>query len=776
MEEEIKNLREQLRKEQSLREEAERRQEEAHRRQEEAQRRQEAAEERLNGSVLTQYLDRSHSISILLQVITDPSSTTGGVTTKPEGRLFPNRIVPWDDFISKQEEVWQSLSTVPSFTSKAVFPSQSQLDYVQSVLNPVSSEEGLRIFAFNFLETAVQKLVQAACDDPQLRERLGLQGTISFESHTNLGDAASISSSMKKLSIGDGSEGPGRGPRPETQRVPKPKPAVRGKVGIADQFCIYRRHNAVDTAVLAIEYKPPHKLSWQEVRVGLQSEIQPERDVIGQHGTDFAFHSRALAAAVITQLFSYMVNKGLRYGYVYTGEALVFLYIRAHDPSVVYYTVSVPKEDVQDDDETRLHQTAIAQVFAFMLQAIRAEPPTMDWYDGIPKLGIWEVEVDQMVKDIPNKVREDGKKGREKDKSFKPPQWKGFMRSPIRTRSCKPQGTTAKPRDGGDDDDDDDEGTGGNQDPGTPTPTQRRQRGPNAASSSRRGGRGQQARQGTGQEKQQTEQSEGVQGKDAPKPHKPHIRDRPFCTHKCLLGLAYGGRLDKTCPNAQDHGKNHLDRREFLRLVRAQLASDRGANADAIAMGRTGAVGSTVKVRLSSHGYTLVAKGMERHNVDRLQHENKVYEHLRSLQGKKVPVCLGTLDLVLPYYHDGGVYTHFLFLSWAGWPVWVRAKDIGQSTLTRGVTTAYSAIHKMRVLHHDAALRNILHDAETGKIMVIDFERSEFFDREPLAPVGVRRLNGQGKLAASPEKGGQLANHFAQEVELALWKVSDCFK
>lgn len=50
--------------------------------------------------------------------------------------------------------------------------------------------------------------------------------------------------------------------------------------------------------------------------------------------------ARVLAAAVVTQLFSYMIGKGIQYGYVCTGEAFVFLYV-PDDPATVYFSVCV---------------------------------------------------------------------------------------------------------------------------------------------------------------------------------------------------------------------------------------------------------------------------------------------------------------------------------------------------------------------------------------------------------------------------------------------------
>lgn len=86
---------------------------------------------------------------------------------------------------------------------------------------------------------------------------------------------------------------------------------------------------------------------------------------------------------MVTQLFSYVVGRGLQYGYACTGETFIFLHIPT-DPSIVYFSVSVPNPDVMDDDETRVHRTAVAQVFAFTLQALRAKPALRDmlWPGG----------------------------------------------------------------------------------------------------------------------------------------------------------------------------------------------------------------------------------------------------------------------------------------------------------------------------------------------------------------------------------------------------------
>ncbi|KXJ84855.1 hypothetical protein Micbo1qcDRAFT_169896, partial [Microdochium bolleyi] len=465
----IEELRRLLGEEKRRREEAEsraldeqRRREDEQRRREDEQRRREVAEELATASqlqALPQYLEACHSLDLAIQVVTDRSLTTQGDTTNPTGRLFPRRIIPWDDFSTKQEEVWDDLSIGSLFSSVLAFPSQHQLEYVRSLLKPISSEQGLRDFERDVVENAVQKLVDGIFMDTVLRRALGLQGTVTFESHTNLGttDNDPISEPMERLSLGSvGASAVGAmvtAPASAAQppaAAPKARRKARGKGNRADQFCIYRTSDGQNVPALAIEYKAPHKLSVDELVICLESEIRPERDVINKDGQGVAFMAKSLAAAVVTQLFSYMIGKGIQYGYVCTGEAFVFLHI-PDDPANVYFSVCVPSLDVMEDDETRLHRTAAAQVFAFILQALRTRPPPESWHDEAERLDTWAVEYDDILKSFPTTEREHKEP---RASPYKPQRWKGFKRSPIRTRSrCQQPKTHAGPREDDDDDD-----------------------------------------------------------------------------------------------------------------------------------------------------------------------------------------------------------------------------------------------------------------------------------------------------------------------------------
>lgn len=266
----VEELRRRLQEEQRRREEAEsravkdqRRRKEAENRALEAQRRRDAAEELAVASqpqTLQQYLEACHSLYLAIQVVTDRSLTTQGEATNPAGRIFPRRIIPWDDFATRQEEIWHDLSIGDSYPMPA-FPSQHQMEYVRSLLKPISSELGLRDFERDVVENAVQKLVDRAYTDSLLRSSLGLQGTVTFESHTNLGTTDDpISEPLEHMSLGTGSTGPtdpASGPKPPA--AARARRRARGKGNRADQFCIYRTSDGQKVPALAIEYKAPQQ-------------------------------------------------------------------------------------------------------------------------------------------------------------------------------------------------------------------------------------------------------------------------------------------------------------------------------------------------------------------------------------------------------------------------------------------------------------------------------------------------------------------------------------
>jgi hypothetical protein len=67
-------------------------------------------------------------------------------------------------------------------------------------------------------------------------------------------------------------------------------------------------------------------------------------------------------------------------------------------------------------------------------------------------------------------------------------------------------------------------------------------------------------------------------------------------------------------------------------------------------------------------------------------------------QGNNIPVCLGLIALVLPYYFDGREFEHFLLLSWAGRPLSRCIDEINKTFAIDLTTKAYAELHWLQVL------------------------------------------------------------------------------
>jgi hypothetical protein len=137
---------------------------------------------------------------------------------------------------------------------------------------------------------------------------------------------------------------------------------------------------------------------------GFKGEIQPAEEIINKEGDDFEFLSKSLVVAVVTQLFSSMVRKGVQRGYIFTGEATIFLFI-PDDFTAIHYHLSIPYLDFQKDDENRFHRTSVAQISAFVLTTLAAEAPSQSWHNAAIGLDTWAVEYIDILKKIPETIR-----------------------------------------------------------------------------------------------------------------------------------------------------------------------------------------------------------------------------------------------------------------------------------------------------------------------------------------------------------------------------------
>ncbi len=206
----------------------------------------------------------------------------------------------------------------------------------------------------------------------------------------------------------------------------------------------------------------------------------------------------------------------------------------------------------------------------------------------------------------------------------------------------------------------------------------------------------------------------------------PEDQIQQYCTQRCLLGLTRGWTLDEACPNVLSHrrhtyGNQHpVGLADFARLVQEQLARD--MDRDCEPLGKRGARGALFQLTLARYGYTFVGKGTLSRFVRHLRHEGDVYRWLEQLQGEVVPVYLGNIDLMPPYYLDGQDIVHMLLMSWAG----DEAVKASVPDLAGEVRRTSQEVRAMGVVHGDEREPNMLWNTERRRVMLIDFDRASF--------------------------------------------------
>ncbi|KIW85482.1 hypothetical protein Z517_00873 [Fonsecaea pedrosoi CBS 271.37] len=471
-----------------------------------------------------------------------------------------------------------------------------------------------------------------------------------------------------------------------------------------------------------MEYKAAHKLTLGHTYTGL-NEIDLDDIVQENLDEDIPRRCQRLVAAVLTQAFTCMIAARLEFGCVFTGEALTFLRVPEDDYSCLQYALAVPQGDGFEHDN-RLHLTAIGQLLAFTLRAIQSPRRDLHWQRvAEARLETWQVCLRKLQEDIPDE--------KVPGSEYRPPQGESaqYLRdSPIRRRlhprepvMINDEEHIARRGAISEDDSSDNGGRGHGQTPSRPPTDLQRVR---AQGGLRRG-------------------RATADDEPSPSTHRSHRQRElgPYCSALCLKGLVENGDLDLSCPNAHLHScspKHQLRIQGFRRLVRQILRKDLEYCEELYLWGARGVL---YRLRLPHWGYTVVAKGTRPEFVMDLQHEAKIYSKLRSIQGIHVPVYLGSYTLDRPLQYAGSVsIVHLMVLSFGGYSLnHLRKTPATTDTAIDGLR----AIHKLGILHHDVARRNMLWDPMTGRIIWHDFGQARVY-RPPLTTPAARSVDRRG--------------------------------
>lgn len=587
-----------------------------------------------------------------------------------------------------------------------------------------NSKLSLRLFQHAAVENITADVITRIGDDPSIRTKLGLGSGLAFGGRSSaLEDTADDVQARQT-------------PVTPLSKVPPP-PAPK----FANRNCVYKTSDGRPNQLLfVIEYKPPHKITAQMLRAGLR-EMNVLEDVVDRptipsdEVEKFQYHAEKLVAAAVAQTYGYMLESGVPYSCLVTGEAIVSLWVPDRQPDTVYYHLSEPAQEVtRASGEFDHPRTAIALMLSICVMAIQTPSRPESWRNGaVANARKWNVDMEKILRSMPTSLKKS------------PPVSPAFVPSPLpdqveksspyytrhskrtkpRARRNSDDSPPHNPYHRGDDGDDDDNSGGPKSGP-------------------REKSAGMPIRKSTRHQGGRSEGTAGGEGSKQPNWYpstSSYHYSRAYCTQKCLLGLVQRlSSLDDDCPHVSSHrggcsrNTHPISKQRFCTLVQQQLAKSLDFNCTDLQIG--GSRCMMFKITLASHGYTFIAKGTRDVFIPDLQHEGKMYDRLRSLQGRSIPVYLGNIDLTTPWYALGGVRViHMLLLAYGGTRV-DRSPDVGD--LHAQVKTFEDEIGRFGVQHEDLACRNMLWNPELGRVLFIDFERSTVDTQaEVSAPVEV---------------------------------------
>ncbi|MCJ1250138.1 hypothetical protein MMC30_007364 [Trapelia coarctata] len=705
-------------------------------------------------TTLQQYLKNCHKY-LFHALVARPASTTQENFTSPIGKFIPI-LAEWKSFREDQAVALDYLKDYSQKDRCPRFPSQIETEHMGKCLKRsfVLDEKGTELFIQLSLHDPVMDILDIVSEEADVREKF------------NLNTLSRFRTSMTPV---------GQSIAPST---PKPGGKAKTPTNRPDFYLVkVKEETDLGEPYLIIECKPPFNLRLEHLRERLR-EFDIYNEII--HSSKLFTHSisEKAIAAVLCQAYTYMIQEGLEYGYIATETAIIFLRV-PEDPGVtlLYHLVDVTQEVNNDGLDEMVWHTAVAQTLVFALCACNTTPRSHGWRRGVrDKVKKWK-EDDELTQN--NMTPSPAQRSAPHSTHVPSGRFVADRQSPIRTRNNakalstkqsqpSPKQTTSSTSTCGGDiayqyhrdrssspDPDDYDGS----------PTRKKQKSnayPPMIPQSHNTLTGSQTSR---QSQSKNDRNTPVNNSQTLFPILDCLQNRPYCTQRCLFSLLHGERLDPLCPNTPYHCANStsthhaLSPSSFRQLLRTQLASDLDTNC--VPLGLDGARGALFKLTLASHGYTVVAKGTVPPCVPLLRHEALVYRHLAALQSVDVPVCLGNIDLVHPYYYHAGVeIVHMLLMAWGG--LSLADQRVEHHAREAIMETAMKKIQEKGVVHRDFRPANMLWCEETGGVMVIDFEQSIILPRWKNSKGGKKRKAPLGDI----DNPGQGSNRKKGDGEL----------
>ncbi|QPH18869.1 hypothetical protein C2857_003981 [Epichloe festucae Fl1] len=398
----------------------------------EERQRAEASEEQTRATTLEEYIAACHHLVFSkFGVESDKSLTSRGSITNPRNKLCPTNLEPWPDFIEQQRLASGLLfSVLPA--ELRLFESRNFLSGLGDRISrrPIANEKDLEYFLHNSVEDPIRAIFHQLKEIGDVRGVYEIGGGIIFENHPN-----AISDVTEEV-VDHEISSPPRTPD-QRRRSDQLRP---------DQICVYRSDDGqseIRIMIYVCEYKAPHKLSPTHLRVGLRpmnvyEEVVNRKTIPTSADPEgrFQYHAERLTAAVISQTYHYMIEGGLDYGLLTTGETIVFLKIDWRHPETLYYHLAEPGPEVSAHANHFHSCTAIGQYLAFTLVSMgrlgqRRQHSQEERRLVIPRLKTWAEDFESTLRSIPANERSAPSGS---SSHYEPTTYEDFDRSPYLLR------------------------------------------------------------------------------------------------------------------------------------------------------------------------------------------------------------------------------------------------------------------------------------------------------------------------------------------------------
>ncbi|OJD09608.1 hypothetical protein ACJ73_10188 [Blastomyces percursus] len=263
-----------------------------------------------------------------------PSRSTKGSIPPSTGKYCPTSLRFWSSCPVQLQEIYDSVSPYLQPAGKDAPRPVSSLLVLEDLgrrysSRKLQSERDLEHYERTAVEDYVRDIIDKLCEIPDARKRFRLGDGIMFENHENV-----LQTEESDVQLFDES----------STKHPKP-----------DSFCIHRINDSTNTLVTTVEYKPPPKLSVENLRAGLrpmklweeivQSDTIPKSDE-QRKDEKLKYNAEQLTCSVLVQEYHVMIQAGLEYSYITNGFAIVLLRVPYSEPSTLYCYLCEPNMDV----------------------------------------------------------------------------------------------------------------------------------------------------------------------------------------------------------------------------------------------------------------------------------------------------------------------------------------------------------------------------------------------------------------------------------------------